>query len=51
MEVFIALRGVAHIEKFWKTTPREIYALADIVTGSTKTQTHRKLMELGEGLI
>lgn len=43
-ETFLTLAGYANFDKFWKTTPREIFALADVKAGRALHQRTRGLM-------
>lgn len=43
-ETFIALMGIQNFDKFWKTTPRELFALADIKNGQARHQRQRALL-------
>lgn len=44
-EMFVNLMGIQNYDKFWKTTPREIFALAELKLGRMRHQTHRAIME------
>lgn len=51
MEDYIALMGIEHHAGFWKTTPRELYALYEIKNGQTRAQMQtRALAAFTEGV-
>jgi hypothetical protein len=44
METFVAVAGYENFDKFWKTTPREIFALAELKFGKARHQRTRALL-------